>query len=346
MNYSIPRSGEAQQLWITDEHGNRLMTLEQVFGRLRLGGMGLGRYATNDKAELAEMFAAILSHTTDIGCQIDQETASEIIRQLAVFVVSKSLAMPTDVINSKGYSLQEKIEAVCKNGALKITNISDVMDAVDRYEDSLSSNKHRWSEGVHFENIISCLKDAICYYQKNGEFGSYSVLVEAVTNGAPVFRKDLGLGTSIGFVLFDNFLSVIQDVCEMVIMPLFKAKQLLLLKLNKKYETSSVTVASSVVLDSKGEASILVEMQLPSNSVEQFVILKHPSSKYYEWDDVPKVSLIYNDGRSEELEVSLKGYRNIGYKANGTDRINRISVKGKPLESFILIWSDTLYSKR
>jgi hypothetical protein len=113
MNYSIPRYGEAQQLWITDEHGNRLMTLDQVFGRLRLGGMGLGRYVTNDKAELAEMFATSLSDAADYGCQIDQETASEIIRQLAVFVVSKSLAMPKDVINSKGYSLQEKVEAVC-----------------------------------------------------------------------------------------------------------------------------------------------------------------------------------------------------------------------------------------
>jgi hypothetical protein len=226
-------------------------------------------------------------------------------------------------------------------------NINDVMDAVDRFEDSLSSNKHRWSEAIHLESIISSLKDAISYYKRNGEFGSYEDLVEAVINGKPVYRKHLGFGTSIGFVLFDNFVSVVQDFSETVIMPVVNVIQLILRKLNKKYETSSVTVASSVVLDSKGEASVLVEMQLPSNSDEQFVMLKHPSRKNYdEWDDSPKVSLLYNDGRSEKLEVSLKGYRNIGYKAKCTNTINRISVKGKPFDSFILIWSDTLYSKR
>jgi len=113
MYYSIPKTEEPQQLWVTDEHGNRLMTLEQIFGRLRLGGMGLGRYATNDKGELTEMFAATLSDTADLGCQIAPEKAAVIVQQLAAYVVSKSLRMPADVINAKGYSLQEKIEAVC-----------------------------------------------------------------------------------------------------------------------------------------------------------------------------------------------------------------------------------------
>lgn len=119
MYYSIPITEEPQQLWVTDEHGNRLMTLEQIFGRLRLGGMGLGRYVTNDKGELTEMFAATLSDTADLGCQIAPEKAAVIVQQLAAFVVSKSLRMPADVINAKGYSLQEKIEAVCNQAEFK-----------------------------------------------------------------------------------------------------------------------------------------------------------------------------------------------------------------------------------
>jgi len=113
MQYTIPRSGELQQLWVTDEHGNRLMPLDSIFGTLRLGGMGLGRYVTNDENELVKMYVATLSDTTSLGCQIPPENAALIIEQLARFVVSKSLSMPADVINAKGYSLQEKIRAIC-----------------------------------------------------------------------------------------------------------------------------------------------------------------------------------------------------------------------------------------
>lgn len=115
MQYTIPHSGERQQLWVTDELGNRLMPLESIFGTLRLGGMGLGRYVTNDENELVKMYVETLSGATDSGCQISAENAAVIIEQLACFVVSKSLSMPADVINAKGYSLQEKVRAVCNH---------------------------------------------------------------------------------------------------------------------------------------------------------------------------------------------------------------------------------------
>jgi hypothetical protein len=231
------------------------------------------------------------------------------------------------------------------NNHLKLC-INDVMDAADRFEDNVSSNKHHWSEGLHLENIERALKKAVSYYKENGEFGPYTGLVEAVTNGTPIYRNHMGYGTSIGFVLFDNIISIIQNVVEMLFKPIITAKRQFLLKLNKKYNASSETLISSLVLDGNGEASFVIERDLASDSDEQLVMLKHPSKIKYEFDSAPSVSVSFSDGRNKELKTSFQGYRTIGYKVKNTEGIIRISVKGNPTEYFQVVWIDSLYPKR
>jgi hypothetical protein len=225
-------------------------------------------------------------------------------------------------------------------------NKNDVMDAIDRFEDSVSSNKHHWSEGLHLENIQSALKNSVSYYEKNGEFGSYTGLLEALTNGTPIYRKHMGYGTNIGFVLFDNLVSIIQDVAEIILKPLIQAKRQFLLKLNKKYDTSSETLISSLVLDGNGKASISIEKDLASDSDEQFVMLKHPSKIKYEFDSVPNLSVSYSDGNNKDLKTSFQGNRTIGYNVENAEGMSRISVKGNPSDCFQVVWIDTLYRKK
>ena len=108
---------------IHNNAGKPVIGLETIFRILRISGLGLGKFRTNDNTRLKLLITRMLSRS-----ETDEELKD--IDRIASIIVSSALDMPKTIIDASGYSLDESvshaIEDIAELGRSKEQELNDL----------------------------------------------------------------------------------------------------------------------------------------------------------------------------------------------------------------------------